>query len=405
MNNKKILTFIFIIISHFAYSEESNLLVNTNLKISFLFIIVILQFLFIILIYKNKKNIERENEIEKGILNNILESYSAGVILIDNKGVVKQVNKRALYLLDMQIKEVFKNNIESIYKVSIEDSNDFLDSPSLRHNDKKNIDNLVLHTGNGNLIKIKETLEPINLKNNFKGVLIIFENSIKEVNKINVQELGELAGGIAHDFNNLIGGIMGCADLALSEGVNDNIIRDCNRDILNISEIAKEHIYKLLLYAKTEPTQRKKINIYNILEDTIMIAERSFGKSVDIKIKSDKKCYDIIADKCQLSSIFLNLVSNSRDAISHDKGIILFEVTEEYLDKDFCNSTHFEISEGEYVKIDLYDNGCGIPKENIKKIFKPYFTTKKSGRGVGLGLAATYGAVVENMGAIFVDSK
>ncbi len=352
----------------------------------------------------------KKNKIEKLVLEYTLNSISKGIILLDEKGRVVFINIEALNILKFQEGEVLGKNIDKVYRVYRNNILECLKNPLFRYDkDGENFKYLSLHIKDGSVVKIAETLKFFEVE---KVILIIFTDMSKEMNKynfnyqdVNMSGLGKLASGIAHDFNNLIGGIMGCADLALSPNVSEEIIRECNMDILNITETAKEHISKLLLYSRIELSEKKKINLYKIVKDTVKVVGRTLRDVIDISLESDKDEYFIIADRFQLSSVFFNLIINSRDAINSSEGIIKFTIREEFLDKSFCDNSYFSITEGDYVKIELYDNGCGIEERNISEIFKPYFTTKEAGKGVGLGLPAIYGTVIDHGGAIYVESK
>lgn len=204
--------------------------------------------------------------------------------------------------------------------------------------------------------------------------------------------VGQLAAGLAHEINNPLGSIIMYSALIKKElknhQVNDNIYNDLNL-ILNEAERCSDIVKKLLNFAREEKITLSEFSILSLLKEVIeQFNMQCRNKCIILNDKLDKEI--ITADKDQLKQVFINLIKNALDAVE-GKENPLVKVTLERKDNRFI--------------ISIEDNGCGILEENMKKLFTPFFTTKTIGKGVGLGLAISYGIIKLHKGEITVFSK
>ena len=205
--------------------------------------------------------------------------------------------------------------------------------------------------------------------------------------------IGTLAAGVAHEFNNLLAGILGYAQLGKSSGKIEKM--EESLDIISkSSEKAKGISMNLLGFAKRQEPQKELNNINEIIESTLSFIEREFEKS-DIKVvRKYKNIKNTICDFGQISQVFLNLMTNARDAMIPKSGTFTIETDQ--------NEQNIEIR--------FSDTGCGIEKKLIDKIFEPFMTTKGARNGsrmpgIGLGLSVSYGIIKSHNGSIKVESK
>ena len=217
----------------------------------------------------------------------------------------------------------------------------------------------------------------------------------EEVASQKLESLSVLAGGIAHNFNNLLTIII--SNLAIAEmHLEGNskvleILSTAQKASLNASDLTNQ----LKTFAKGSSMRREKTSLNKFLEDSVKFALT--GSNITCKSKlTDDVIIDI--DKGQISQVINNLIINAKQAMPNGGEI---EILTEMI--NVGNDNILSLENGNYIKIDIVDNGVGIKKENINKIFDPYYSTKE--RGSGLGLATSYSIIQKHEGLITVDSK
>ena len=218
------------------------------------------------------------------------------------------------------------------------------------------------------------------------------ENEIIKAQKND--SLGLLAGGIAHDFNNILTAIQGntslaqmvCKDVKMSEYLH-NLEIASNK----AAAIARQ----LLMFAKRGEPLKRVVNPRNVIANSVSLALS--GSNVSDEVSIGIGLWNVDADETHLEQVFTNLLINATHSMPNG-GKVRIEAE----NVTFDSSNKFNLLIGEYVRISVKDNGCGIPPENLQKIFDPYFTTKE--KGSGLGLATTYTIIRNHHGAIDVSS-
>ncbi len=218
-----------------------------------------------------------------------------------------------------------------------------------------------------------------------------------------MEYIGRLAGGIAHDYNNVIGIIIGFSELALDKVGPQDPLRNDLKEIYAAAERSKGITRQLLAFARKDIIEPKVIDPNSGVESMLTILRRLIGEDIDLVWDPGKNVWPILMDPSQFSQIIANLCINARDAII-DVGKIIIETANVTLDPAGC-AVHAEHSPGEFVRLSVNDDGCGIDPAILDKIFEPFFTTKEVGRGTGLGLATAYGIVQQNNGFIKVHSE
>ncbi|PRY78755.1 two-component system cell cycle sensor histidine kinase/response regulator CckA [Yoonia maritima] len=218
-----------------------------------------------------------------------------------------------------------------------------------------------------------------------------------------MQAIGQLAGGVAHDFNNLLTAISGHCDLLLlrhDEG-------DQNYgDLIQIHQNANRAaslVGQLLAFSRKQNLQPEVIDLRDTLSDLTHLLNRLVGEKVTLSLHHDPGLAQIKADKRQLEQVLMNLVVNARDAMN-GAGEIQVE-TENLVLTEPMIKDRAVVPPGEYVSVKVIDEGHGIAPEKLPKIFEPFYTTKRTGEGTGLGLSTAYGIVKQTGGYIFADSE
>jgi two-component system NtrC family sensor kinase len=230
------------------------------------------------------------------------------------------------------------------------------------------------------------------------------ELRIAEAEKARSEKLasvGLLAAGVAHELNNPLTGILTFSHLLrkkMPEGSQDAEDLDL---VIRETKRCAAIIRRLLDFAREKPPEKKFSDLNMIVENTIRIIERpaSFG-DVSIILDLDRELPAIWVDADLIEQVIMNMVVNAQHAV--EKGGDITIQTRRVL-----KAADDEIGEAQppVVEISITDTGCGISKENLKRIFDPFFTSKEVGKGTGLGLSVSYGIVSAHGGTIEVESQ
>ncbi|MGI9480104.1 MAG: ATP-binding protein [Hyphomicrobiaceae bacterium] len=217
-----------------------------------------------------------------------------------------------------------------------------------------------------------------------------------------MEAVGKLAGGIAHDFNNVLTAIIGFSDLLmLSHRPGDHAYKNI-QNIRSSANRASELVKKLLAFSRRQTLEPVILQLNEMMTDLSVLLNRLLGEQVELKISSGRDLWRVKADRSQIDQVVINLAVNARDAMP-DGGRLAIR-TKNITERDSQRYQAQGMAIGEYVLIEVEDNGTGMSEEVKSKIFEPFFTTKDIGKGTGLGLATVYGIVKQTGGYIFADS-
>lgn len=229
------------------------------------------------------------------------------------------------------------------------------------------------------------------------------EEKLKQAQKM--EAIGTLAGGIAHDFNNILVAIIGFAGLAklkLRRKKSININSDLEQ-ILKAGERAKELVKQILTFSRKADHKIRPLQPQFIIKEALKMLSSSLPSTVDLKVDITDHCGMIMADPTSIHQIVINLCTNALHSLKDEKGTITVQVTCQKVTKsEICEEG---VEPGLFVQLMVSDSGRGIDPELMDRIFEPYFTTKETGKGTGLGLAVIYGIVKDCHGFIKVDSE
>jgi two-component system cell cycle sensor histidine kinase/response regulator CckA len=222
--------------------------------------------------------------------------------------------------------------------------------------------------------------------------------------------LGILAGGIAHDFNNLLVGVLGNAELALADlsTGHDDDIRECLVDIRDAAQAASQLCRQMLAYSGRTTVTPKRFDLTAEIEELARLLSASIPPSVELLVEpSEGSCW-INGDLVQIRQVLMNLITNAADAIVDRKddrpGHITVSLGSPCMhesDGPIAGVTGTLVP-GNYVRLSVRDDGCGMDEATLARIFDPFFTTKPHGHG--LGLAAMLGVVRAHGGTLTVES-
>ncbi len=202
--------------------------------------------------------------------------------------------------------------------------------------------------------------------------------------------MGQLAAGVAHEINNPLGTILLFSDVMYKESPEDNPRREDLKMIINEATRCKNIVADLLNFARQQEILAEETDVHQLLRQVIKSVQlQPIFEKVEIVQQFNPELPSIQADSAQLQQVFVNLLNNAAEAMVGG-GTILIET---------------KPIDGQWVEVKISDTGCGIPEENLGRLFTPFFTTKAHGKGTGLGLSIVYGIIKMHRGQIAAKSE
>ena len=355
------------------------------------------------------QNTYQRLEQEKEFLAVTLRSIGDGVIATDLEGRVSMMNNVAATLVGWSQEEADGKPLTEVFKIISEKTRKVCENPVSKVLSTGRIIGLANHTvliaKDGSEISIADSAAPIrDQQNNIIGTVLVFRDVTLE-NRVNaelakaknLESVGILAGGIAHDFNNILTGVMANIDIAqASIGPHHEAY-----GFLSAAEKAAKRGSKLTLqlltFSKGGAPIFEAASVYDIVQDSADFTLS--GTNITCRIDRDEELWSAEVDKAQIGQVVQNIVLNARQSMP---GGGVLRIRCDNYNKRSNESDEIPVTEGNYVRIQISDEGVGIHPDHIDKIFDPYFTTKQDGSG--LGMAVTHSIIAKHLGYINCQS-
>lgn len=372
-------------------------------------------------VHQLEKSLEERRRVEEALresqrfVRNILDTVDEGFIVVDSDYRIISAN-RAFCDMAKSSEEHVKGRLchENIFH-SLRPCFESKEDCPVRRAFESGTSHKTMHTytdktGEKHYFEIK-TYPIIDSENTVTSVIETI-NNVTEKRKLEAQlqqaqkmeSIGRLAGGVAHDFNNMLGVILGYSDMALKKLSPDQPqFSLALQQIHHAAEHSVDLTRQLLAFARKQAVAPKVLDINQVLTGMLKMLRRLIGEDINLVWLPGEEQVLVRIDPSQLNQILANLVVNARDAIS-ENGKLIIETDFVVLDADYCTE-HLDAVPGDFLRLSISDNGCGMTAEIREKIFEPFFTTKKEGEGTGLGLSMVYGIVKQNEGFINVYSE
>ncbi len=229
------------------------------------------------------------------------------------------------------------------------------------------------------------------------------ERELQQTRKM--EALGQLTGGVAHEFNNMLAIILGHAGLLRSRlgGQADPRIEGYLNHIDQAGSRAKALIRQMLSFSRPQENRPERIALEPAIHEMIILARGSLPSSIEISYRPVSGLPDVLLDMGELQQLLTNLLINARDAMDGKGHVEVGLQRYQGLDGE-CLHCHTRIR-GQWVQLSVADDGQGIAREHLARLFEPFFSTKEVGKGTGLGLSVVLGIMERNGGHILVDSE
>ncbi|MDX2021745.1 MAG: PAS domain S-box protein [Deltaproteobacteria bacterium] len=227
------------------------------------------------------------------------------------------------------------------------------------------------------------------------------EEQVRQAQKM--EAVGLLAGGIAHDFNNILSAISGFATIIAGEIPRHSPIQSDVAEITSAVQRAAALTRQLLAFGRRQVLQPQPFSVFVALRDMQQMLQRVIGEDIELRIDIDEDTPTARVDPAQFEQVMMNLVVNARDAMPRG-GQLHIHARRTLVSTSEGPAAGLDLRPGEYVGVSVSDSGTGMTRELQERIFEPFFSTKVTGQGTGLGLATVFGIVKQSGGHIEVRS-
>jgi signal transduction histidine kinase/CheY-like chemotaxis protein len=228
--------------------------------------------------------------------------------------------------------------------------------------------------------------------------LIQAQEQLRQSQKL--EAMGQLTGGVAHDFNNLLTPIMGSLDMLHRKGLGDEREKRLVSGALESAERARTLVQRLLAFARRQPLKPQPVDVSALLIEIGPLIGTTLGPRIALTIDAPTPLPPAFADRNQIEMALLNLAVNARDAMPDGGRLTVAAVSEE------AGAAHTAgLAKGAYVRISVSDTGIGMDDETRRRAIEPFYSTKRSGEGTGLGLSMVHGLMRQLGGALALASE
>ncbi len=225
------------------------------------------------------------------------------------------------------------------------------------------------------------------------------EEQLRQAQKM--ETVGTLAGGVAHDFNNILSPIIGYADLLREQLAEGSQAWQDLKHIETAAWRAKDLVEQLLAFSCQSEKDRKPVKIGMIIKEGLKLLRASLPNSIEIKRDLCDEPGLVLADPIQIHQVLMNLCTNASHAMKEDGGTL--SITLALGECDFDGDVHSEAKEA--LTLSVSDTGHGMDSLTLKRIFEPFYTTKRTDEGTGLGMSVVHGFIKSHGGKIEVESE
>jgi PAS domain S-box-containing protein len=341
----------------------------------------------------------------------MLDAALDAILTIDEHGHVESANPAAEKMFGYEASEILGRNVSMLMPSPYREEHDGYVDAYLKTGHRKIIGigrEVLAQRKDGSVFPIELAVSEV-----WQGPRRFFMGTIKdltarkqlEAQLLHAQKMeavGRLAGGVAHDFNNLLASITGYAEL-LADRVKDDSLRHAALQIRRGADRGAALTRQLLAFSRNQKLQAELLDVNAVVLDLQDMLERLLGERVELELRLAEEPLLTLADRGQLQQVIVNLVVNARDAMS-EGGRISIDTHRDALEAERRRFGGV-VAAGDWIRLTVADNGCGMSQEVLSHIFEPFFTTKELGKGTGLGLSTVYGIVRQTGGSILVDTR
>ncbi|MEQ8220877.1 MAG: response regulator [Candidatus Eremiobacterota bacterium] len=374
----------------------------------------------------NKVELEMQNqalkeaqeglEVSRNLYTDLYDFAPAGYLTIDNNGIIQKINLTGAKILGME--KAGPTGLPFTRFIVSADLNKFFNHlERCKKTGGQIMSEITIEKKNLGTAVLQLLTIPAVISNNitvYRSVITDLterRKAIEEKKKLEeelydnhkMKAIGRLAGGIAHEFNNILVSILGYTELTAEE-LPEGVLRENLNEVIKSCHKAKELIKQILIFSQKSAQKKEPVVISVVLRDSIALLRALLPSTIEIQQNIEGNNSIILADPAQIQQILMNLCTNSVYAMAGKCGTLEISLA----DIDITQETahlYEKLRPGQYVKLTISDTGHGMNTSVMKRIFEPYFTTKKFGEGIGMGLPVVHGIVKSHKGEIKVYSE
>jgi two-component system cell cycle sensor histidine kinase/response regulator CckA len=263
----------------------------------------------------------------------------------------------------------------------------------------------------GEAFELEWQVAPIRGKDGAVTHFVAIQHDVTEKNQMEarlfqaqkMETVGKLAGGVAHEFNSILTAIIGQSELLLSELPGDSVLGNSAREIRLAADRAAALTRQLLAYGRKQILQPEVLDLNRVLLDMIGTLQHLMGRDVDVRFVPTPSLHHVKIDPGQMDQVIVSIAMNTADAMPNG-GRFTLETANILLDEEQVRA-YPGLKPGGYVMLAMSDTGMGMTDEVKARAFEPFFSTKETGEGTGLGLATCYGIIKQSDGHISLYSE
>ncbi len=256
---------------------------------------------------------------------------------------------------------------------------------------------------NGEIVGVLGTYQDITGHKRMEEEKMELERRLLHGQKL--ESLGVLAGGIAHDFNNLLAAIIGNLSMVTDDVTELPGVHDAIEQAMLAAERAADLTKQMLAYSGRGHIMVKELNLNELVQENAQLLRAVVPNTVTFDLQLGENLPKIVVDTSQVQQVVMNLITNASEAIGDQAGVITVITGIDNCDETYLSRSRTEQKPeaGMFVWVEVRDTGCGMSVETQKRLFEPFYTTKFTGRG--LGMSAVLGIVQGHGGALIIDSE
>lgn len=331
----------------------------------------------------------------------ILESMNDGVYALDEEWHIVYVNKSAEQILHRQKDELVGRALWDLFPGVIDNGVFDAMAQAMEHGASEQL--TYYSEALGKWLEFSISRSEMGGTVFFRDVTEIKSMSERLAQSQRLEAVGQLTGGIAHDFNNLLTVVLGGADALSDDDSVSGEAREMATMIADAAERGADLTHRLLAFARRQPLVPLSVDLAGRLRGLEPLLRRAIGEDISMSVDPAEDHSLAEVDPGQYDNAVLNLAINARDAMAQG-GSLTIEVETTTIDEVYA-SAQADVKPGTYVVTTVTDSGEGIARENLDRLFDPFFTSKETGKGSGLGLAMVWGFVKQSNGHVTVYSE
>ena len=363
------------------------------------------------MVVKNKKNFScKKNELEQRLIENeekflLLTELATDGVLVVQDGKIKEVNYYLAKMCGYTIDEVLDTDLASFFHPDAIETIEKIYEKPLKDDSALAVHELTLMCKNGHRVNAEVIAGRFIFQDKPSNLLVVRDISERTrterelVKARQLESIAALSGGIAHDYNNLLTAIIGNITLAQTYLDPDDKVFLLLNQALAASQTAKDLTQKLITFSKGGAPDKKVADVAKLVKNTTEFTLS--GSKLKCEYQFEEKLLPVEVDSRQIGQAIHNVVMNAREAMP--QGGPLKVIAENVKNTGDVP----DLKKGKYVKISVTDQGKGIPRKNLDRIFNPYFSTKQLGdkKGTGLGLSICHSIIKKHGGTVTVTSS